>query len=571
MNLHRLKIDSAVSQNGGRSDVNLSHGVLATAKIGQILPIFHEEVVPGDKLNLRSRMFARFEKLAVPSYVRLNYRTMSVFVPYHQIMDGSDSFFANQQFFKGKLNSLPLIYQDNVSALFVDSTFSTSVPSSDTGTTRDFYVNNQGYKFTALGRYCVKVLSLLGYVWYSGINVNGQQDGNFKMPEGQWNALPLLAFCHAYNCYLSYSANYNISLLSQLLEDIKRDPSLILTAARLKVLLYNILLTYEESFFSSLWKNPFSSTNVVGYDKKQLVADPLQYSVDAVGPDTESTSVGWTAEGGTSPYADVISSLSAQQVRLLLKFDDFFRRSNFAGSKDVEQIYSRFGVKIDDYKTRYPYFLGETSSEVHIGDVTSTSPSDDELGAYAGKAIADGDASFNFTSNDYGMVFVFAWFAPRPMYFKGADPATMRFAPLHYYTPEMDEGFQAVVKKWMMSPSNTMDSDLGFTQLYSEYLWHKDYIVGDYTRFRGFEAWHFGRTDVATQVAQSDDLIYMSNKGTQFERIFNITDTELVDADTIYCTVDNQESMIRPMKDYAGKSGLGHGDIDLPALGSQMN
>lgn len=568
MNLHRLKIDSAVSQNGGRSDVNLSHGVLATAKIGQILPIFHEEVVPGDKINLRSRMFARFEKLAVPSYVRLNYRTMSVFVPYHQVMDGSDSFFANQQFFKGKLNNLPLIYEDSVIALFCDFTFS------KTATTGkfDFAYNNTGRVFTSLGRYCAKVLSLLGYVWYSGLDEETSDIvGSLSIPEGQWNALPLLSFCHAYNCYLSYSANYNISLLSQLLEDIKRDPSLQITASRLKVLLYNILLTYEESFFSSLWRNPFSSTNVVGYDKKQLVFDPMDYSVDVLGPSGENGSVSWDAQKGTMPTADEPDDLSAQQIRLLLKFDDFFRRSNFAGSKDVEQIYSRFGVKIDDYKTRYPYFLGETSSEVHIGDVTSTSATGDELGAYAGKAIADGDASINFASNDYGMVFVFAWFAPRPMYYKGADPATMRFAPLHYYTPEMDEGFQAVVKKWMMSPSETMNNDLGFTQLYSEYLWHKDYIVGDYTRFAGFSAWHFGREDVKEQLAQSDSLIYMSNSGTPFERIFNITNSQLIDADTIYCTVDNQESMIRPMKDYAGKSGLGHGDIDLPALGSQMN
>ena len=566
MNLHRLKIDSAVAQNGGRSDVNLSHGVLATAKIGQILPIFHEEVVPGDKLSLNSRMFARFEKLAVPSYVRLNYRTMSVFVPYHQVMDGSDSFFANQQYFKGKSNSLPIITEQEVVSFFLNGTVSKTT----TGKA-DFYSGNVAREFTSLGRYCAKVLSLLGYVWYSGIDETGAQEGNLSLPEGQWNALPLLSFAHAYNCYLSYSANYNISELSNTLETLKRAPETVITAARLRTLLFNILLTYEESFFSSLWRNPFSSTNVVGYDKKQLVADPLQYTTDSVGPDTLAGSVNWDASKGASPNDSSFADLSAQQVRLLLKFDDFFRRCNFAGSKDVEQIYSKFGVKIDDYKTRYPYFLGETSSEVRIGDVTSTSTTGDELGAYAGKAIGDGDASINFMSNDYGMVFVFAWFAPRPMYFKGADPATMRFAPLHYYTPEMDEGFQSVVKKWMMAPSVTMDNDLGFTQLYSEYLWHKDYIVGDYTRFAGFEAWHFGRTDLAQQLAQSDSLIYMSNSGTQFERIFNITDTELVDADTIYCTVDNQESMIRPMKDYAGKSGLGHGDIDLPALGSQMN
>ena len=107
MALVNLSIKSAVDQVGGRCKPNLSHEVLTSAKIGQILPVYHQECIPGDNITLDHSMFCRFQPLAVPAYVTLKYRTMSVFVPYHQVADGCESYFANQYRFKGKDNVIP--------------------------------------------------------------------------------------------------------------------------------------------------------------------------------------------------------------------------------------------------------------------------------------------------------------------------------------------------------------------------------------------------------------------------------------------------------------------------------
>ena len=81
MNTHKLHIQSAVSKNGLGCGANLSHRVLSTCKMGQILPILSEPLVPGDKIDVKINQFARFLPLAVPAYVRLTYRTFSCFVP----------------------------------------------------------------------------------------------------------------------------------------------------------------------------------------------------------------------------------------------------------------------------------------------------------------------------------------------------------------------------------------------------------------------------------------------------------------------------------------------------------
>ena len=557
---HKLHLASAVSQNGGYSRPNMSNSALITAKMGQILPVWHYACVPGDKVNVRHNQFARFEPLVVPSYVDLTYRTLTVFVPYHQVMDGAESFFANQARFKGAYNVLPVIENASFRELFLDTDISTST--GVTSASFDFRDANSYYKFTSLGRYIAKVLLLLGYGWTGGDTTSGHV---LTFPPKS-NALPLLSFAHAYNCYLSYSARYNTSSLSNVLETIKRrnQSTNTISKANLKTILTSILLTYEESFFSSLWKYPYSA--------QANLQDFKDYNLE--------TTRFIQGNGGEVSFGEALGSeftdFNAEQVRLAMKFDDYFRRTSYGGSKDVQQIYSRFGVKIDDYRTRYPYYIGESAQQVRIGDVTSTSETTDAaIGSYAGKAISDGSQTFDFTSNDYGMLFTFAWFAPRPTYYTGIDPEVLRLNVFDFYTPELDKGFASLVPAELLNIQTygRIGQAAGYAPVYSDYLYPKDYIVGDFTRFAGFEAWHFGRkpSDLGAATAQSDALIYMPCSGTEFERIFNIIDTSAVDADTIYMDVRNEVHATRPMKDRSGKADLGDGSIDLPNMGSQVN
>ena len=270
--------------------------------------------------------------------------------------------------------------------------------------------------------------------------------------------------------------------------------------------------------------------------------------------------------------------INSAQIRLLLKFDDYFRRSNYAGSKDIEQIYSRLGVKIDDYKTRYPYFLNESFQEVAIGDITSTADTEGApIGAYAGKAIGSDNASFVFECKDYGMLVTLAWFAPKPTYYLGIDKEYFRRQPFDFYTPELDQGFPSPVnllQVWSRG-NDSIGNTYGYTELYSEYLYARDQIVGDFSRFEDYLPWHFGRdldsVPLNNLTAQSDTVIYIPQTGGYFERIFNISDPEGVDQDSIMTHIDFSVSTNRPMKDRVGKSGLGDGSLDIPALGSQIN
>lgn len=580
--MKKLKnVASAVSQNGGVSRVNLSYPMLATAKIGQILPIFHREVIPGDSFNVNTSVFARFAPLSVPAYVDLKLRTMTVFVPYHQLSEGCESFFDNQKKFRGVGNLIPTFTLYDLTQMFTTGLNFCYAASPDYADSFDFKIrsgtNQAYYRFKPLGFYAWKVLASLGYNlplhadWVNG-SAENSTFGNRKL-----NALPLLAFAHAYNSYMSYSPYTNTSVLSTVLETIKRGNAsggVAMTYTQLQQILSSILLTYEDNLFTMSWNGDYSSGPLFDDQFTQVTKSFLNSSGNQVRYDEY--------DGANSNLID--GYFSASQVRLLMKFDDYFRRSQYAGSKDIEQLYSRFGVKIDDYRCRYPYFLRETTQDVRIGDVTSTSDTASEdgeqgavIGSYAGKAISDGSSSFHFSSHDYGMLITLAWYQPRTMMFKGFDKECLRTSPFDFYTPEFDQGFQDLLDQLEWTPANYNDNvwltdPHGAVPLYSQYLFANPQIVGDFRRYSDFDTWHFGRTDVTYSFSsQSDRLIYMPCTGTIYERIFNIVDTELQDADTIYLTIDNEVHASRPMKDYTGKVGLGDGDVDVSLNGTTLN
>lgn len=545
-----LHIKSAVDLNGGKSRVNLTHKCLTTAKIGQIIPIYHQACVPGDSFDVSIDTFSRFEPLSVPSYVNLKYNTMSVFVPYHQVVDGIDSWLDNQKYFKGVDTTLPKLTSAVLGQFF-------ELPEiSDVGSLADhnFSINRSGtfsYRLlTPLGWYCKKIFDNLGYRFGMAVNVQETE---------KYNALPLYAFAHAYNCYMSYSPNYNTSALSNLLEQNKRNPGDI-TASELKTIFTSILLCYENSFATNCWLRPYGSTTTSDV--------PFNHTDVNVLGSSSAISYGRN-QGVASTTAN--TSFTSSQIRMLMMFDDYFRRSNYSGSKDIEQIYSRFGVKIDDYKTRYPYFLNSSTTSVQIGDVTSTADTEDApIGGYAGKAIMSDKARFHFDCKDYGMIFTFAWYAPDVLYYEGCDKECLRLEPFDFYTPELDKGFADMVN--IKEVQDGMTSNVfGYVPLYSQYLYGKDIISGNFTRFEGYDAWHFGRVNWDMAAAQSDSVVYLPNTGTVYERIFNISDTNLVDVDTCYMTITNNVSASRPMKDFSGKTELGEGGISQGVNGSQIS
>lgn len=169
MGLHGLKNKTS------RNSFDLSHRNLFTAKVGELLPCFVQEVNPGDSIKLDSSYFTRTAPLQTAAFTRLRENVQYFFVPYQCLWKffesqvnnmtknangGNISMFANSPFSNAKVSTeMPFISYTALHAYvnklinFVDST------ANPTEKSNPFLFNNGCWRHAETS----KLLQMLGY------------------------------------------------------------------------------------------------------------------------------------------------------------------------------------------------------------------------------------------------------------------------------------------------------------------------------------------------------------------------------------------------------------------------
>lgn len=76
----------------GRNKFNLSHEKKLTCAMGNLVPIYLQEVVPGDSFRVRSEILVRFQALIAPIMHRIDVTTHYYFVPNRLVWDNWEEF-----------------------------------------------------------------------------------------------------------------------------------------------------------------------------------------------------------------------------------------------------------------------------------------------------------------------------------------------------------------------------------------------------------------------------------------------------------------------------------------------
>ena len=79
-----------------RSSFDRSHGLKTTLDAGKLIPIFVDEVLPGDTVSLNPTLFARVNTLLYPIMDNMFLDVHFFFVPYRQVWDNFRKFCGEQ-------------------------------------------------------------------------------------------------------------------------------------------------------------------------------------------------------------------------------------------------------------------------------------------------------------------------------------------------------------------------------------------------------------------------------------------------------------------------------------------
>lgn len=579
-----LHIKSAVKAHN-KFDLSFSH--LTTMDFGQIVPLFARETIPGDKFGINASYFSRMAPLVKPTYGKFSFKTVTAFVPYHQIAVDSDAWFAGKTSWEG---ITPVQRYITIETLFSFINYHCVTTTGASASNYDFtFVNSSGNTvytlFTNVGRYYIKILNALGYTIPQGVDLQTTSQWYLQVKNKHLSAYPLLAFFKLYNDYMSQSQRFNSSILSSTLRDIKYNNAISgiysyggLTSTGIKTLFDWLYLNYENDYFTSAWQEPNNAINSV--ENVSSVTPPTSIGGDNLGVVNDNPNDVIL----TMPVSSSVVNLGERALKFLNSFSNWVRRNNYSGSRAVQQLFSRFGIKTDDYKSHYAHVYSTDSYPIQIGDVTATADATGvPLGDYAGKGIMDARNNVQIEVSDYGMIFILGYFTVSPMMAFGYDRSVLRSSPLDYYNPEFDGiGADAISvgEVWASprsAPGTILDTSIfGFSERYNSYRFGRDVITGEFRDYRkngDMNVWHSGRNleDIRTAgalVAQSTSMNTLPQIGSEYNRIFSVTSGIV---DHFYMTCKFDVNAVRPMLNLNQVVDLGEGDTTVPRNGNVIS
>lgn len=540
-----MKVSIKSASRDDRNEFDLSSRHITTSDFGQIQPTYIIESVPGDKIHANPSLYVRCTPLAVPTFGNIKVISRAFFVPMRSIFNQWDAFYSRSVDTSLPYNIPPTISNRDFISYFRGIAY-TAEPATPLSTDLLTLVDKgaqaydirfqplsgmarQYYRYTAKGRLYMKILQSLGY------SINWDNSDTTAM-----SALPLLAFLRCLYDYIYPSQYLQQQGLRFLFEE---NDDRITSDSILDALGQLLFLPYSQDYFTAAWKSPNQVASSQFYNWSQNANNggvSLSQGSNNVFSSSNDTFIG---NGLGTASSSPLTAVSAYALRLMQATADFMTRNNIVGSRYVEQMAARFGIKspqVDPNRSRY---IGSNATNIRIEDVTSFAETDKaSLGDLGAKAYAvDNDQkSFDFTNdNDFGYFIVISHISPDTFYFQGRKRHTLHLNNLQFYLPEYDSvGMQAIRNDELYSEFNDSDAYLaatsfggrpdgvyGFAPRLIEYKKRDDYLTGDFrvpSSNVGMDSYHLGR--VLPQPSRFYPLAlnseFLGQKQYEYDRIF---------------------------------------------------
>lgn len=479
------------------SAFDLSHEKKLSCSMAQLIPIFSEEILPGDQFKIQTEVMLRFSPLIAPVMHRVNVFVHYFFVPNRLVWDSWEEFITGGQ--DGE--SVPSI-----------PTVTANTAQMSTGSLADFL----------------------------GVGLGTANSGGQEV-----NALMFRAYQLIWNEYFR--------------DETLQDP-VDFTLEAVAVLLRNRCWE-KDYFTSSLpWTQRGPEVDVpITFSPETGVPDkvwdvltgppPVLTNVADVIEVNSSGNLFGANTGSGSALASVDNTNSLQllinDLRESSRLQEWLEKNARGGYRYVEQLLSHFGVKSSDARLNRPEYLGGGRQPVVISEVLNSSATATEAqGTMAGHGISVGVANkANKRFEEHGHMFGIMSVLPRTGYQNGIRKTFLRSDKLDYYFPEFAHlGEQEVVNKeiWYDPGGGaTNNAVFGYQQRFAEYKYGCSTVHGDFKSSLDF--WHLGRKFASLPVLNS--TFVSADPDT---RIFAVET-----GDTLWCQVFNSVKARRPMPYFA--------------------
>jgi hypothetical protein len=542
-----------------RSTFDRSSSVKTSFNVGDIVPFFLEEVLPGDTFNVRTSKVVRMQTLLTPMMDNVYLDTYYFFVPNRLVWN-------HWKEFNGENTESAWIPQTEYSIPQISSpTGGWSV-----GTIADYFGLPTGVAGLSVSALPFRAYALIMNEWFRDQNlqdplvvpvddatVAGVNTGNF-VTDCAKGGLPYIASkYHDYftSCLPSPQKGPDVTLKVASQDDLPVvtkavDSPRSSFAEGLRFGVVGNTVKWSENGGSSVLGMDGTSTG----SRPGFVRNTTGLSGQA-GDFAVAPSNLWAINSGNAVVATI------NQLRMAFQIQKLYERDARGGTRYIEILKSHFGVTSPDARLQRPEYLGGNRVPININQVIQQSGTgagaDTPQGTVVGMSqTTDSNHDFMKSFTEHGYIIGVMVARYDHTYQQGIERHWSRKTRFDYYWPVFANiGEQAVLNKEIFAQGSTKDNEVfGYQEAWSDYRYKPNRVTGEMRSAydQSLDVWHLA-DDYASLPSLSDSWI-REDKNT-VDRVLAVKSTV---SDQLFADIYVSNRATRPMPMYSVPGLIDH-------------